>query len=165
MLAYNQLAYIAEQYKTPAYIFDIEELTQRMQSIREIAGEDIGLCFAMKANPFLVHYIKPFVDRLEVCSPGEFAICERENLNMQSIVLSGVYKNSNDIEYTMQLQNSIGRYTVESMQQWELLAECSKKMKKKYQYCCVLQAEISLAWMRQIFIGLFLQKRSIHMLI
>ena len=28
--------------------------------------------------------------KFEVCSPGEFSICERENINMSDIVLSGV---------------------------------------------------------------------------
>jgi len=131
MLTNKQLVYAAAEYGTPTYIFDVDELTERMQSIRAIAGEDIGICFAMKANPFLVHYMKSFVDRFEVCSPGEFAICEHERVNMQSIVLSGVYKNINDIAYAMRLNDDIGIYTIESTQQWQMLSECAKQIGKK----------------------------------
>jgi len=131
MLTIEQISSIAEEYETPAYIFDIEELSKRIQSIRKITGEEIELCFAMKANPFLVHYIEPLVDRLEVCSPGEFAICEREKVNMNNVVLSGVYKNKNDIEYTMRMEYNIGLYTVESMAQWEILSDSVKQSQKK----------------------------------
>ena len=43
-----------------------------------------------EANPFLVN--TAVLDRYEVCSPGEFAICERLGIPMSKIVLSGVYK-------------------------------------------------------------------------
>lgn len=129
MLSMEQLTCIADKYKTPTYVFDIEELTKRAQSIRKIAGEDIGLCFAMKANPFLVHYMKPLVDRFEVCSPGEFAICGREKLNMHSVVLSGVFKSKDDVEHAM--QSEVGVYTVESAGQWETLSGCANQAQKK----------------------------------
>ena len=83
---------IANEYGTPTYIFDIDELTERINKIKQILGENIALCYAMKANPFLVDAMKTLVSKYEVCSPGEFAICERENIDMKSIVLSGVNK-------------------------------------------------------------------------
>ena len=43
----------------------------------------------MKANPFFVDAFKHLNTKYEVCSPGEFAICEREKVNMKDIVLSG----------------------------------------------------------------------------
>lgn len=55
----------------------------------------------MKANPFLVDSMKQAVHKFEVCSPGEFAICEREQVAMADIVLSGVNKEKADILHVM----------------------------------------------------------------
>lgn len=57
---------------TPAYVFDLDELKDRLQMIRRCLGNRIRLCYAMKANPFLVAPLQNFVDKYEVCSPGNF---------------------------------------------------------------------------------------------
>ena len=41
------------RYGTPSYFFDMDLLTENFQAFREILGARAGLCFAMKANPFL----------------------------------------------------------------------------------------------------------------
>ena len=40
----------AKQYKTPFYLFDIDELIQNVERIRKLSGEDINICYAMKAS-------------------------------------------------------------------------------------------------------------------
>lgn len=70
------LRQIAGKYETPSYVFHIDELKKRIAMIREILGGKASLCYAMKANPFLVKPLKDVVDKYEVCSPGEFGICE-----------------------------------------------------------------------------------------
>ncbi|MEG2192547.1 MAG: diaminopimelate decarboxylase, partial [Oscillospiraceae bacterium] len=44
---------ICAQYGTPTYVFDRDILEKRVEEIKKITGEDIHLCYAMKANPFL----------------------------------------------------------------------------------------------------------------
>ena len=44
----------AEKYGTPLYIFDTDQAAEQVKSFRKILGEKAGLCYAMKANPFLV---------------------------------------------------------------------------------------------------------------
>ena len=39
-----------------------------------IQNSSAGICFAIKANPFLTGRIAEMVDRIEVCSMGEFEI-------------------------------------------------------------------------------------------
>ena len=36
----------------------------------------IGLCYAIKANPFIIEQAARDADRVEVCSPGELRICQ-----------------------------------------------------------------------------------------
>ena len=42
------------QEETPAYIFDLDMLKSRVQMMKTILGERAEICFAMKANPFLI---------------------------------------------------------------------------------------------------------------
>ena len=61
----------AEKYGTPLYIFDTDQAAEQVRTFRRILGEEIGLCYAMKANPFLVKQMAELTDRIEVCSMGE----------------------------------------------------------------------------------------------
>jgi len=129
MINQNILEDIAIEYGTPSYVFDIDELTKRITKISDILGDDINLCYAMKANPLLVDSMKPIVGKFEVCSPGEFAICEREHIEMNRIVLSGVNKEKSDIEHVMDDCGGVGIYTIESLNQFAILNECASKRK------------------------------------
>ena len=127
MISEEKIGELAKLHGTPLYIFDKEELYKRICDIQKILGKDITLCYAMKANPFLVDALKPLVTKFEVCSPGEFAICRREQVDMSSIVLSGVYKKQSDIEYVMDACGGVGVYTVESTEQFNMLCLCAEK--------------------------------------
>lgn len=131
MISEQVLKDIAMQYGTPTYIFDIDELSARMRKLSEVLGQDIKLCFAMKANPFLVDAMKSLVGKFEVCSPGEFSICEHEKVDMSTVVLSGVNKERHDIEHVMDDCGGVGIYTAESFNQLKLLSECATERKKK----------------------------------
>jgi len=129
MVDKNILKDISIEYGTPTYVFDLDELVKRITKISEIIGKDVNLCYAMKANPFLVDAMKSLVGKFEVCSPGEFAICEREHIQMNRIVLSGVNKEKSDIEHVMDDCKGVGVYTVESLNQFTLLNECASSRK------------------------------------
>lgn len=124
----QELEAVLEQYQTPAYVFDLDALASRAERISACLGRaGIGLCFAMKANPFLVGPLAPFVERFEVCSPGEFRICEREGLPMERLVVSGVHKGLADTQRMVQEYQGKGIFTIESIQQRDLLASCAKE--------------------------------------
>ena len=125
MIDKNILKDIAIEYGTPTYVFDIDELTKRITKISDVLGDNVNLCYAMKANPFLIDSMKSIVGKFEVCSPGEFAICEREHIEMSRIVLSGVNKEKSDIEHVMDDCGGVGIYTVESLSQFLILNECA----------------------------------------
>ena len=57
------------------YTFDLDLLKKQADRIKNALGEEIGLCYAMKANPFLTEVMAGCTDRIEVCSMGEFLIC------------------------------------------------------------------------------------------
>lgn len=122
---------ILKNHETPIYVFDIDKLKQRIKFLRENLTKRLELCYAIKANTFIVKEINDDVDRFEVCSPGEYSICEESEITPEKIVISGVYKTPSVIEHMITTNPKIGRYTVESQEQLKLLDELSKKYNVK----------------------------------
>ena len=91
---YNKLA---SEYPTPFYLFDYDTAKNRVAQIQSRLPANAKLCYAIKANAFLVNALKDQDLLFEVCSPGELSICEKVNLAPQKIVFSGVVKNQEDI--------------------------------------------------------------------
>lgn len=118
---------VKETIGTPAYVFDTDCLRERVKTICTMLGENVRLCYAMKANSFIIEALQDVIDRYEVCSPGEFRICERAELPMEQIVLSGVYKAPHDIARVVAQYGAAITYTAESVRQFHLLHEEARK--------------------------------------
>lgn len=116
----------AEQYKTPFYVFDLDVFTLRIRHIKEILGEQVKIYYAMKANPFFTQAAAVALDGLEVCSPGEYAICRRAHIPPDKIVLSGVNKEEGHVLDAIHNQDILV-YTAESPGQLRLLEECASR--------------------------------------
>ena len=115
----TEILSIAEKYGSPSFVFDLDILSDRMKEIKSIVGDDIALCYSIKANPFLIDAMTKLTDHLEVCSPGELNICIARNVDMKSIIFSGVNKTAEDVKKAVECD--LGIYTAESMQHLNLL--------------------------------------------
>lgn len=124
----HQMKRAAAEFQTPFYVFDTDELCAKVEKIKTALQGRAKVCYAMKANPFLIDRILPAVDALEVCSPGEFAICERSEIPAGKIVLSGVYKKAADIRSVLESYGGDPVYTVESYSQWQMFAAYTNRM-------------------------------------
>lgn len=111
--------------QTPAYVFDVDVINERLKFIKSALGEDIKICYAMKANPFVVGSIDENADRYEVCSPGEFKICERAGVPINKVVLSGVYKEEVDTKRIVATYKADILYTAESVAQFHLVNQAA----------------------------------------
>lgn len=113
----NLIKYFEENFcdKTPAYIYDLGILKSEISKIRKAVG-DFEICYAMKANPILVKFIEPLVDRIEVCSEGEFHICKELNIPADKIFFSGINKSEENIK--LALQYGITKFNAESNNQF-----------------------------------------------
>lgn len=119
---------IISDYQAPTYVFDIDVLKKRIAFLKKNLP-DISICYAMKANPFIVKEIESEVERVEVCSPGEYQICQHLAVSSEKLVISGVYKTPKVIEDMISNDCHIGIYTVESLQQLSLLDSLSHQYK------------------------------------
>lgn len=116
---------IIKEYGTPLYIFDTEKLNNRIKYIRDRIDKSINLCYAMKANPFLVSYMSDDISRIEVCSPGEYEIVKKNNIKEEMLVISGVNKELKQIDEVIKTLNK-EIITVESMHQFYMIKDLSK---------------------------------------
>lgn len=121
-------SYIVKNFKTPLYIFNIDELIKRTRYLKEVF--QCGIVYAVKANTFIPKKIEDEVERFEICSSGEFEICNKLGINHKKMVISGVYKDYESID-NMISNYDIGKYTIESLEQFKLLEELSNKYNKE----------------------------------
>lgn len=129
----DMMKQLREKIQTPAYVFDLDELAKRFQKVKKSLEGRAALCYAMKANPFLIRPMDPYTDRFEVCSPGEFRICERSRIPMKKIVVSGVNKEEAEISRVIREYRGQGIFTIESAGQLELLQLCAGRSGHKIQ--------------------------------
>ncbi|MBP3701731.1 MAG: alanine racemase, partial [Lachnospiraceae bacterium] len=115
--------------QTPAYIFDTDILRRKVAKITEILGNTAKMCYAIKANPFIIRAVDDMVPKYEVCSPGELEICRNNHIPMEKAVFSGVNKTAASIRTAAQY--GVGVMTIESLHQFDLIAECAASMKKE----------------------------------
>lgn len=124
----SELCSLTERFPTPFYLFDGEELERRVAHLRAVLPPDTGLCYAVKANPFLARELGGLVERLEICSPGEYAICRQLGLDPSQYVISGVYKDPQWMEELASREDVEQMIcTVESMAQYQLLCRVAQK--------------------------------------
>ena len=89
---------ICNEVISPSYIFSEEEFASRAALVRESFGEDVNLCFSIKANPFLLGIMPDQISKVEVCSPGELDVCKSLNVPPEMIIFSGVNKSKEEIK-------------------------------------------------------------------
>lgn len=129
----EEMKLAARTGKTPFYVFDMDELKKRVVAIREMLKGTASICYAIKANPFLVKALEGCVDKYEICSPGEYHIYEELGMPGDGMVYSGVYKDEETLELALERYHEHGIFTVESLQHFTLLWEWAKKHEKPVQ--------------------------------
>ena len=81
------LGMINKEYGTPLYVFDLDLFKNRAEQIKAIVGIKTGLCYSIKANPFLLFELPDGFSKVEVCSPGELLICKKTGIDMKKVIL------------------------------------------------------------------------------
>lgn len=127
----DMLQLIASHYGTPTYVFDMQNLSKRVALLRSKLPAGTQLCFAMKANPFLTGALSRLTDKLEVCSPGEYEICIREQIDPEKLVVSGVSKTKESMERILSYSHGAGIYTIESELHYRILRQCADRLDRR----------------------------------
>ncbi len=117
-----------DKFGSPLYIFDLDKLKERVMMIKERVKR-AQCCYAMKANPFLIKPMDEYVDKYEVCSPGEYEICHRMGIAPEKIVVSGVNKTHESMDRIMKLSGGKGIFTIESEEHYDILSKVCAEQK------------------------------------
>ncbi len=120
------LSMVSGTYGTPVYVFDTDSFQSRIKTVAEAFGS-VGICYCVKANPFLIAYVPEFVSRFEVCSYGEFCLCRNYEIEAEKIFYTGVYKEEEEIKDA--ILYGVRCFSCESLTQLELLEQVARDMK------------------------------------
>ena len=120
---------ITKQVKTPCYVFDINELKKRVIYLKNNLPDNINLCFALKANPFLATSLKNMVNKFELCSYGEYKIAKNSGIKPAQMVVSGVYKNYEELKEIISLKEPKILITIESLNQLDMIEKIGQELK------------------------------------
>ena len=131
MMDRETLEYGILKYGTPMYVYDVDQAAATVRIYRELLGDGVGLCFAMKANPFITAQMAERLDRVEVCYMGEFCICRELNIPPEKLLISGVLKKEEDIREILGYCGGRCTYTVESPEQFRLIVGWSDANRQK----------------------------------
>lgn len=118
---------LLQENKTAFYVFDIEKLKARIAHLQAALPPEVVLCYAVKANTFITKELIDTIHRFEVCSPGEAEICRAVGVPSENMVISGVYKTPEVMEAMVADPGFHPIYTVESLEQYELLRRLAKQ--------------------------------------
>lgn len=146
--------------KTPSFVFDIDALIERVNGIKSLLVHGEKLCYAIKANPFLVNDLKDVVDCFEICSTGEFRIAMRAGIPHEKVVLSGVYKEEGDIREVVGICKDKATYTVESPSQFQLLEKVANEYRLTLDVILRLSSGNQFGMDENTILGLFSTERN-----
>lgn len=146
--------------KTPSFVFDIDALIERVNGIKSLLVHGEKLCYAIKANPFLVNDLKDVVDCFEICSTGEFRIAMRAGIPHEKVVLSGVYKEEGDIREIVGICKDKATYTVESPSQFHLLEKVANEYRLTLDVILRLSSGNQFGMDENTILGLFSTERN-----
>lgn len=121
---------LISEVSTPFYVFDINVLRDRIDYLNSMMPENVHLCYAMKANPFVVKEIDEIIEKYEICSYGEWNIAKKMGVSDSKMVISGVYKDEISMEDILNNYKNREVFTIESLNQIELLNKLTKEKKK-----------------------------------
>ncbi len=126
----NKLRELLPLVGTPSYIFDLDAFERRALLVKRYFGDQIGMCFSIKANPFLLGRIPACFDKIEVCSPGELTVCEKTGADMSTVIFSGVNKGYADVERAA--DDNVGTFTAESPLHMQLVSDAGERRGKVF---------------------------------
>lgn len=105
----------SRQIETPFFLFDENRLKDNVDFLKKKTGNDISVCFSVKANPWYAVKAAESADYVEVCSPGEWELCRKHKILPDKIIAGGIYKS--DEELRTLVEAGPHRISIESLQQ------------------------------------------------
>ncbi|WP_341279704.1 diaminopimelate decarboxylase [Paenibacillus sp. FSL H8-0537] len=117
---------LAATYGTPLFIYDADRIRKQVKKFSHDLHPSVKLFYSLKPNPnpTIVKMIYDMGANLEICSPNELEICKQIGASSDRLLYLGPGKTQKEIE--MLLDEQVGYYVVESVQELKLLNEIAE---------------------------------------
>jgi diaminopimelate decarboxylase len=119
---------IVHQYGTPFYLYDLDEIFEKIRNIRNAFGSDIKLYYAIKANSNLelLKAIREKVDGLDISSYGEMEQSILAGYSPKQLSFAGPGKTHEELENA--IKSGIGVISVETLREMADIKEISSRL-------------------------------------
>ncbi|GIW44137.1 MAG: diaminopimelate decarboxylase [Candidatus Binatia bacterium] len=116
------LARVAEEFGTPAYVYFMPQIRQRIEEVRQAFGGRFRISYAVKSNPNpeLLRRMRGTVDLLDVSSAGEIERAVRCGWPPSTLTFTGPGKTDRELEFAVRL--GVGDVVLESLDEARLLS-------------------------------------------
>ena len=122
---------IAREFGTPLYLYDLNDIFEKIRDIRNAFGSHIKLYYAIKANSNLelLKAIREKVDGLDISSYGEMEQSLLAGYSSKQLSFAGPGKTHEELEKA--INEEIGIISVESLREMGDIKEISSRLGRK----------------------------------
>ena len=117
--SFSRLRELAEQYGTPYFLYDVDEVARRINAVRTAMEGCVDIFYAVKANPNLelLKALRDVADGLDISSTGELAQAVLAGFDPRTMSFAGPAKSA--CELTAAIGQGVGCISVESLRELE----------------------------------------------
>lgn len=124
---------LANEYKTPLYVFDEEHLRNKLSIFKKYFNSKKVNCHVVYASkaffaPYLLDILKEYNMMVDSVSYGDLAMIERAGFDFKDVVLHGNYKKEDEIKFA--IDRGVGYLVVDSINELKKVDAITKEMKK-----------------------------------
>lgn len=149
---------------TPYYLYDLHLLGQTIESANSAALEhNYKIHYAIKANnnPLIAKLIGGYGLGADCVSGNEVDFALQQGFKRENIVFAGVGKTDNEIQFA--LQNDIGYFNCESIEELEVVAHIAESMNRTARVAIRVNPGVGAGAHKYITTGLSDNKFGIHL--
>jgi len=112
---------IAAEHGTPCFVYFVDQIRERVDSLREAFGGRFQISYAVKANPnpALLQRLREVVELLDISSGGELSLALRNEWPAERLSFTGPGKREEDLRAAVECR--IGEHVVESVDEARIL--------------------------------------------
>jgi len=137
--------YLAEQYETPAYLYDLDIVEESLISLKNSLPDSSIIYYSLKANPHpeIVRKLVSLGCNAEITSVGELKVILEKGINPNNCLYTGPGKSQKEIDFAV--QNGITQFSIESFNELDKLLKASLVFQRKLKVIIRVNPEHSLS--------------------
>jgi diaminopimelate decarboxylase len=130
-ISVSDLHSLADQYGTPYFLYDVDDITRRIDLVRESFAGLAEVYYAVKANPNLelLRKLRDVADGLDVSSAGELKQACLAGFEMLNVSFAGPAKTASELRTS--IESGVGCISIESFRELKDCALLSRQLGRK----------------------------------